>query len=55
MANTAFDSATGYGTVNANNSVGDDGSGHVQLDGSANTVSRPTVADLVGRMWPTVA
>lgn len=55
MSNAVFTSGTGYAAVNAAVSGGDDGSGHVLTDSSANTVSRPTVAEFIARLWPTVA
>lgn len=44
---TAFDSATGYAAYDANNSES-------TFSGTLVT-SPPTVADLVGRLWPAVS
>lgn len=52
MSNQAFISGTGFQSVNAVESVGDNASGEVVEDKSANTTSRPTVAERVTRMWP---
>ncbi|MGH9917417.1 MAG: hypothetical protein ACRD6W_00880 [Nitrososphaerales archaeon] len=50
MSNADFTVGTGYAAVNANDSTGDNGSGEVLTDSSANTVSRPTVDEVVGRL-----
>lgn len=42
---TAFDSATGYAAYDANG-----GEGNLQT-----VTTLPTVADLVGRLWPAVS